>query len=93
MEGLGAERITDERKLPLLCLKQVDQLNCFSDAMNMYYIRLFIQRLCSSSNYVPPEKNSGGRQKKMGCKQKCNKTEKEKAQSCSFYVHAGSFVA
>lgn len=40
---MGAERITEERKLPLLCLKQVDQLNCFSNAMNMYYIRLFIQ--------------------------------------------------
>lgn len=90
MEGLGAERITDERKLPLLCLKQVDQLNCFSDAMNMYYIRLFIQRLCSSSNYVPPEEQ-WGKTKENGCKQKCNK--KEKPQSCSFYVHAGSFVA
>lgn len=88
MQGLGAERITEERKLPLLRLEQVDQLNCFSNAMNMYYIRLFIRRLCSPSNYVPPEEQCG-KTKENGCKQKCNKNK----QSCSFYVHVGSIVA
>ena len=57
-EGLGAERITEERKLPLLCLKQVDE-NGFSNAMNMYYVRLFIHCHRFFSNDVPAEVHMG----------------------------------